>query len=620
MNTRSFLLTISFFLCVGQSARAQSPEKPLLLTAVGDINMGTAFPSEKYLPADGGKSLLAPVAHWLKGDVVFGNLEGPLADAGETKKCGKSGNCYAFRTPTSYVSHLKDAGFHVLSLANNHALDFGDAGRKSTVDALDKVGIAHSGAVGDVASLTVRGKKVGLLAFTTAGHSYNLLDIPAAVEAVKKLDADHDLVIVSFHGGDEGSRAVRVPDKMEYLGREPRGHLIQFTHSVVDAGADLVLGHGPHVLRGMEVYRGRLIAYSLGNFCTYGRFTLRGALGRSVVLQVRLDPLTGALVDGQLHATWQTKRGGAKPDPKAGGIADMRRLSKLDFPYTMPAIAKDGSFTPGAGQGAGLFTLATAKERAALWALLGKLRAKKVGMDLLRTAFGDPRAAINKTVLEKFARPAEKVMTYERYRGIFLKPKVLAGGKKFLEEKKEILALVEKKYRVDRQVLTGIIATETRFGVHTGDFFVLNALATQALRMKRRARWATEELRALLKVFKDDPMSVKGSYAGAVGLVQFMPSSILRYGRDWDGDGRINLDQWPDALASAANYLKGKGWKMGAAIKRGQANYKAIWRYNPAHHYVKVVRELTHEFGYKPTGAKKATKKATKKDPKKVSK
>ena len=204
--------------------------------------------------------------------------------------------------------------------------------------------------------------------------------------------------------------------------------------------------------------------------------------------------------------------------------------------------------------------------------------------------------------------PAEK-MPYEKYRAIFIRKDVLENGKKFLEEKAKLLSAVEEKYQVDRQALCGLIATETRFGVHRGKYRTFNALATLAMKYTRRSRWARGELMALVKVFPGDPLAVKGSYAGAVGLVQFMPTSIRRFGVDWDQDGQINLDKWNDALASAANYLKKHGWKRGLPIRRGSVNYRALHRYNPAHNYVKVIAELSKEFGYRKEADEK--KKAT---------
>jgi membrane-bound lytic murein transglycosylase B len=355
------------------------------------------------------------------------------------------------------------------------------------------------------------------------------------------------------------------------------------------------------------VYRRRLIAYSLGNFCTYARFNLSGALGRAAVLLVELDPDTGEFVGGRLHPTWQEKPGGPKPDPSNQGIKLIGRLSREDFRFSAPSIGDDGRLLPPPGDTAGLFTLKDPQERKALWDLMNKLAGAGLDQGKLQTWFGDKRAALIPEVIERMKSPAEK-MPYEKYRAIFIKKDVLENGRKFLEEKAKLLSAVEEKYQVDRQALCGLIATETRFGVHRGKYLTFNSLATLAMKYTRRSRWARDELKALLTVFEDDPFSVKGSYAGAIGLVQFMPTSIRSFGVDWDNDGKIDLDQWNDALASAANYLKKHGWKRGLPIRRGSANYRALHRYNPAHNYVKVIAELSKAFGYRQDVDKKKKK------------
>ncbi len=126
-----------------------------------------------------------------------------------------------------------------------------------------------------------------------------------------------------------------------FLG-EDRGDLRGFARAVVDAGADLVLGHGPHVLRGMEIYKDRLIAYSLGNFATYGRFNLSGFLGVGVVLDVTLTP-DGRFVTGKLLPTKQQGAGIPSRDEAGEAIDLIRTLSQDDFPQTGVQVAGDGS-------------------------------------------------------------------------------------------------------------------------------------------------------------------------------------------------------------------------------------------------------------------------------------
>ena len=169
-----------------------------------------------------------------------------------------------------------------------------------------------------------------LVAFGTGDGPYLVTDIEGAQRAVIEADRTHDLVVVSFHGGAEGSTADRVPRDTEIAYGENRGDVFAFGRGVVDAGADLVFGHGPHVLRGMEVYRGRLIAYSLGNFSAWHGFNLTGPLGISVVLEASIA-INGVLIDARLRPVMLQPPGIPVPDPDGRAIDIVRRLSELDF-------------------------------------------------------------------------------------------------------------------------------------------------------------------------------------------------------------------------------------------------------------------------------------------------
>lgn len=313
----------------------------LTVRGTGDVMLGTADPPGHLPPNDGADSL-SDVAELLRdADLTFVNLEGPLCDEGTSSKCGKSRNpCFAFRVPTRYGAYLADAGVDVASTANNHAGDFGESCRRATEKTLDQNGIAWSGPKGTVATVERNGLKVALVAFHTSAATNDVNDLPAAKALVKKAAA-HDVVIVSFHGGAEGPKADHVMQGRElYLG-ENRGDLRAFTHAVIDAGADLVLGHGPHVLRGLELYQGRLIAYSLGNFATYGRFNLSGPQAIGAILHVDLAA-DGAFAGGRVFATQQVDEGLPRRDPEGRAIAMMRKLSKADFGKAAPVIAETG--------------------------------------------------------------------------------------------------------------------------------------------------------------------------------------------------------------------------------------------------------------------------------------
>ncbi|HEU5413636.1 MAG TPA: CapA family protein [Candidatus Angelobacter sp.] len=314
----------------------QLNDREIVVTAVGDVMLGTTFPDETggLLPPSDGADLLQQVAPILKrGDVVFGNLEGPLADGvGTSLKCrGKApGHCYAFRVPTRYGALLKAAGFTVMGLANNHAMDFGQEGRDSSRQTLEAQGIAHTGEIGDIAHLAIKGERVAVIAFATYPGAYNLLDLDDALAAIRQAKVDSDLVIVSFHGGGEGATHQHVLEGDEMFLGEDRGDLRRFTHAAIDAGAGLVLGSGPHVVRGMEIYQGKLIAYSLGNFATYGPFNLSAENGISLILEAHLAP-DGSFLSGQVYPIKQEKPGGPKLDPTMAIVPILRNLSLEDF-------------------------------------------------------------------------------------------------------------------------------------------------------------------------------------------------------------------------------------------------------------------------------------------------
>ena len=335
-------------------------DSPITIAAVGDIMMGSTFPDDSRLPPDDGRHLLDAMRSALHGaDVVFGNLEGPLLEGGVSSKCPPlrtSGNalpiprlnCYAFRLPPEYGDYLKQAGFNVLSLANNHAGDFGDVGRISTGLTLDKLGFSHVGSDRARFASTIveiKGRRIGLVGFAHNDVVPNVNDVDAARKLVSDLKRRADLVIVSFHGGAEGVTHQHVPYETEIFFGEPRGNLRLFTHAVIDAGADLVLGHGPHVLRGLELYKGHLIIYSMGNFCTYGWFSLKQETCITAVYQLTLGS-DGRFLGGRLVPGKQVEPGGPIPDPSGEPIRIVRHLSAVDFNSDTPSIADDGRLTP----------------------------------------------------------------------------------------------------------------------------------------------------------------------------------------------------------------------------------------------------------------------------------
>jgi len=322
------------------------PKHPGLdVTAVGDVMLGTDYP-ENILPDDDGVGFLTAVTPLLNtADVTFGNLEGVLLDGGEpVKQCKDVRICFLFRSPTRYAQYLAQAGFDVMSLANNHARDFGEDGRSSSMAALDAAGIRHSGREGTTASWIANGRRVALVAFAPNVGS-NLLNEPEIARAmVAQLAATHDVVIVSFHGGAEGNGAEVLPFAREIFVGEDRGDVVQFARAMVDAGADLVVGSGPHVVRPMELYHDRLIAYSLGNFATYYGISVEGIRGIAPILQVHLDD-EGRFVSGRVIATTQIRPAGPSVDPVNSVIALLRGLNMSAFPDGELGVGEDGTLS-----------------------------------------------------------------------------------------------------------------------------------------------------------------------------------------------------------------------------------------------------------------------------------
>ncbi len=325
---------------------AVTPPPTITIAAVGDMMIGTDYP-QNHLPDDDGVSFLADVAPVLSAaDVAVGNLEGVLMEGGEpAKKCSNPSACYLFRSPTRYARHYRDAGFDVLSLANNHARDFGEEGRDSSAAALEAVGVAASGRDGTWSNLRRGELSVAFINFAVTKNSNMLLDYESAFTSIAFLAANHDIVVVTFHGGAEGADATHVPFAEEEYYGEPRGDVVWFARGAVDAGADLVVGHGPHVVRGMERYKDRLIAYSLGNFATYYGISVAGIKGIAPILVTTLEA-SGRFVEGKIVSTIQLRPAGPSIDPEQRALNLIRGLSIEDFGNPGLRFEPDGRLLP----------------------------------------------------------------------------------------------------------------------------------------------------------------------------------------------------------------------------------------------------------------------------------
>ncbi len=324
---------------------AQKTATTITLSATGDVIMGSA---PNRLPANNGDGFFDSVSADLRSDLVMGNLEQPITNDTGASKCGSPprANCFAFRSPPAYAQHLKEAGFMLMNTANNHSKDFGTTGFQNTVSALGGVGIKHTGVEDEITIVPVKGLKVAVLGFSPYAGANNLNDLDHTRTIIRKAKQEADLVVVQAHMGAEGSDKQHVKPGSEIFFGENRGDPIAFTHAAIDAGADVVIGHGPHVLRGMEFYKGHLIVYSLGNFAGGGKtLSSNGVLKYAGIVHVSLNS-DGSFAGGDFRSTYLSATGVPTRD-KANekGRSLVRGLSADDFGATAAKISADGEIS-----------------------------------------------------------------------------------------------------------------------------------------------------------------------------------------------------------------------------------------------------------------------------------
>ena len=317
----------------------------------GDIMMGTTFPDSIHgsgLPKEDGKYIFDDVKEIISSvDFAGGNLEGSFLEGpGHRRKMTNPKTYFIFRMPPKYVNNLLDAGYDFVGIANNHINDFGEPGRQSTMKTLRDAGLAHAGLKGLCEKAFVERNGV-IFGVAQVGHGNNNVDVNDLDEVrrvVKELRDSADIVILSFHGGAEGSAHAHVPGKLEYYVGEKRGDVKAVAHAAIDAGADVVFGHGPHVVRAAELYNDHIIFYSLGNFCTPYRMGIAGTTGHAPVAEVELD-MNGKFLGGKIHSFIQKRGLGPQKDPTNAAARQIKNLSSQDFPQSPLKISEDGTLS-----------------------------------------------------------------------------------------------------------------------------------------------------------------------------------------------------------------------------------------------------------------------------------
>jgi len=352
MKNKNFFLLWGLFITTMANAQVQQTVNhidTIQIVAVGDIMMGTMYPDGTYLPKnnDCSGSFVHVKPYFAHADILFGNLEGALISTiSGAKKCSNPKICYTFGMPASFVSCLSDAGFDLLSIANNHSGDFGEEGRKTTKETLQKAGIYYAGQPDcPTAIIEKMGVKYGFCAFAPNRGTIDVNDIPAAESIVRSLDSVCDIVIVSFHAGAEGSNYQHVTKSVETFIGENRGNVYEFAHRMIEAGGDILLGHGPHVTRAIEVYQNRFITYSMGNFSTFSRVNVQGVSGLSPIIRIFTNK-EGRFMKAQITPTFQPADNRTpRLDPDKRVIKIIQNLTKIDFPEVPILISDDGEVT-----------------------------------------------------------------------------------------------------------------------------------------------------------------------------------------------------------------------------------------------------------------------------------
>jgi hypothetical protein len=326
---------------VAATPRAAPPKRAATFTLVagGDV----------ALAGEPRTALFAGIRRYLRpADLSIANLEGTLATGGSARcTASAKAGCFVFRASPQWAATLERSGFTAMNVANNHALDFGRDAQAETLAALRAAHLAVDGLPGQITEVRAGGVRVALVGAAPYTWAQSLLDVPGTQALVRRAARRDDVVVVYMHAGAEGAGAEHVSGSERYRG-EPRGDPAAFAHAMVDAGADLVFASGPHVLRGIEWYRRRLIAYSLGNLATSHTLSTVGTLGQSALLRVTLD-VHGRLVAGSLVPLRLDGFGTPAFDASRTSVDLVRTLSREDFGAHAARIGERGKLLDGWG-------------------------------------------------------------------------------------------------------------------------------------------------------------------------------------------------------------------------------------------------------------------------------
>ncbi|MEM6403808.1 MAG: CapA family protein [Cyanobacteria bacterium P01_D01_bin.116] len=328
----------------GQSSRQTSTETlpdSIRIKAVGDMVPGTNFPNNK-LPANPNQLFPQAVREKLQGsDILFGNFESTITNHPNSTKDISRGQVFAFRSPPKDAKLFAEVGFDVLSIANNHSMDFGTKGFQDTFNNINTAGMKPVGKKNQILYFNVENVPVAVIGFCFYEYCNTVQDIEKAKALVEEARKKAKIIVISMHVGAEGNNALKVKNQTEFFYGENRGNSVKFARTMIDSGADLVLGHGPHVPRAIELYQGKLIAYSLGNFLGYKVFSTSSYKGYSMILDMKLNS-KGDFLSGKIIPVRLNKQGIPYIDQGFSTVGLLRSLNKNDFPNTPIEINNKG--------------------------------------------------------------------------------------------------------------------------------------------------------------------------------------------------------------------------------------------------------------------------------------
>ena len=354
----ALLLALALPAAAGAQAEGEGAAADLRVCAGGDVTLGTNLDTSwvhtaarrygsqpRALPPPA--ELLAPLAPLVAGaDLLLLNVEAAIGEGRAPSKCRPGSTaCFALRQPVAAARAMRALAPDAQvagNLANNHARDAGEPGFEATRRHLERAGVLVTGADTVPTLVAVaEGDTVALLGYATSIKGPDARDLAALRRHVRRAAERHGRVIVTVHMGAEGAKAQRTLNRRETYYGENRGNPVAFARAATDAGASLVIGHGPHVLRALEWRGDRLVAYSLGNLVTHGPFLNHEPINRGAILCATLAG-DGAVRDAVVHATWQERPGVVAPDPTGRATVLLDSLSRLDFPRTGARVTAEG--------------------------------------------------------------------------------------------------------------------------------------------------------------------------------------------------------------------------------------------------------------------------------------